>query len=270
MEEITSAQNPVIKLVRSLSSRKHRESLGLFAVEGPEYALKAKAHGYEPHLLLVDRAQRAGRGVGEILAWARKERARTVAVPPALMFRLSGLNNPQPLILLCRQRFAKSFEGNLPADALVLALDRIRDPGNLGTIMRTAEASGVTRLCLIADTCDPYSPEALRASAGSLFAMDVLRCSHDEALAMMASWPGDTIATERVAGEDFRQRYLRPALLLMGSESEGLHIALRDGASKRVRIPMAPGVESLNLATATALMLYELQLPRISERHGLT
>jgi TrmH family RNA methyltransferase len=266
MEEITSAQNPLIKLVRSLSSRKHRAASGLFAVEGAEYALKAKAHGYEPYLLLVDRDQRAGRDVGAIILWAGERGARVLAVPPALLSRLSGLSNPQPLILVCRQRWARSFEGTIPADAVVLALDRIRDPGNLGTIMRTAEAVRVTKLCLIAESCDPFSPEALRASAGSLFAMDILRCGHEDALAMMTGWPGDMIAAEREAAEDFRQRYRRPVLLLMGSESEGINAALRERSTKRVRIPMAPGVESLNIATATALMLYELQLSRISSK----
>jgi RNA methyltransferase, TrmH family len=83
---------------------------------------------------------------------------------------------------------------------------------------------------------------------------------------MMAGWPGEMIAAEREAAEDFRQGYRRPVLLLMGSESEGLNAALHDRSTKRVRIPMAPGVESLNIATATALMLYELQLPRISSK----
>jgi RNA methyltransferase, TrmH family len=259
MEEVTSAQNPLIKLVRSLSSRKHRADLTLFAVEGAEYALKAKAHGYEPHLLILDCDRRAGGDIGELIDWARERSARTLAVPPALMSRISGLNNPQALILVCRQRWAEDFADAVPAAAVVLALDGIRDPGNLGTIMRTAEAAFVTRLCLIGQCCDPYAPEALRASAGSLFAMEILRLSHEDALAMMAGWPGDTIATERAAVEDFRQTYRRPVLLLMGSESEGLDAALRGRAAKRVRIPMAPGVESLNVATAAALMLYQLQ-----------
>jgi TrmH family RNA methyltransferase len=259
MEEITSAQNPLIKLVHSLSSRKHRADSGLFAVEGLQYALKAKAHGYEPHLLILNRDQRAGNDVDEMIAWAGERGARVVAVPPALIARISGLSNPQALILVCRQRWARNFADAFPADTVVLALDRIRDPGNLGTIMRTAEAALVTWLCLIGQCCDPYSPEALRASAGSLFAMDILRFSHEDALAMMAGWRGDTIATERAAAEDFRQSYRRPVLLLMGSESEGLHNALRGRAAKHVRIPMAPGVESLNIATAAALMLYELQ-----------
>jgi len=259
MEEITSAQNPIIKLVRSLSIRKHRADLGLFTVEGAEYALKAKAHRYEPHLLILDRDNLAGPDIGEMIDWARERGARLLAVPPALMSRLSALSNPQALILVCRQRWAGNFTDAVLADAVVLALDAIRDPGNLGTIMRTAEAAHVTRLCLIGQCCDPYSPEALRASAGSLFAMDMLRLGHEDALAMMAGWPGDTVATERAAAEDFRQAYRRPVLLLMGSESDGLDATLRERAAKRVRIPMASGVESLNVATAAALMLYELQ-----------
>jgi TrmH family RNA methyltransferase len=261
MEEITSAQNPHVKLVRSLSSRKHRADLKLFAVEGAEYALKAKAHGYEPHLLVLDRDRQAGADIGELIGWARERGARILAVPPALMLRISGLNNPQAPILVCRQRWAGNFADAVPADTVVLALDGIRDPGNLGTIMRTAEAALVTKLWLIGQCCDPYAPEALRASAGSLFAMDLGHLGHEDALAVMARWPGDTIATDRAAVEDFRQTYRRPVLLLMGSESEGLDAALCGRAAKRVRIPMAPGVESLNVATAAALMLYELQFP---------
>jgi TrmH family RNA methyltransferase len=268
MDEITSIHNPLVKLVRSLSARKHRTASGLFAVEGIEYALKAKAHRFKPHLLLIARDFAAEPRLSGILAWARGEGARFAAVSPALMARLSQLNNPQALILICHQRWSESVL-DLPGDAVLLALDRIRDPGNLGTIMRSAEATGVTRLCLIAESCDPFSPEALRASAGSLFAMDIVRLSRDAAADLLRRWPGDSVATALKAQDDFRQRYRHPVLLLMGSESEGLADDLRALCKRNVRIPMAPGVESLNLATATALMLYEVQLPLL-ERHART
>jgi RNA methyltransferase, TrmH family len=265
MEEITSAQNPLIKLVRSLERRKGRDETGLFVVEGVDYALRARAHRFEPRLLLVDRDRTLESSLNEIITWASAEGARVVSLPPVLLARLSGLANPQALILVCRQRWQPP--GIPPAgDTAILALYSVRDPGNLGTIMRTAEATAVTRLFLIEDSCDPFSPEAVRASAGSIFAMNITALARNEFLHIVKDWPGDVAGTHHSASERFRQPYRRPVLLLMGSESHGLPDDLTAACTKLVRIPMAPGVESLNLATAAALMLYELQLPLMSGR----
>jgi TrmH family RNA methyltransferase len=265
MEEITSAQNPSIKLVHSLAARKHRQATGLFVVEGLDHARKAKANGFIPHLLLLDRHNAADPALHEIIAWVTRAGARTAALPAALMSRISGLSNPQALILACRQQWC-------PADvrpdgtATVLALDRIRDPGNLGTIIRTAEAAAVTRLHLIGDSCDPFSSEAVRASAGSIFAMKMSRLAQDDFLQIVRTWPGDVVGTHLAAAESFKQPYARPVLLLMGSESHGLPQELASVCTRLVRIPMAGSVESLNVAAATALMLYELQLPLLHSK----
>jgi TrmH family RNA methyltransferase len=265
MEEITSAQNPSIKLVRSLERRNGRDEAGLFVVEGIDYALKAMAHRFEPHLLLVDRDRAGNSSLNEIIAWASAEGAKIVSLPPALLARVSGLSNPQALILVCRQRW-QPLDISFAGDTTILALYSIRDPGNLGTVMRTAEATAVTRLCLIEDSCDPFSPETVRASAGSIFAMDITALGRSEFMRIVKDWHGDVVGTHHSASERFRQPYRRPVLLLMGSESHGLPDDLTAACTKLVRIPMAPGVESLNIAIAAALMLYELQLPLMSGR----
>jgi TrmH family RNA methyltransferase len=262
MEVITSAQNSLIKLVRSLERRKQRDETGLFVAEGIDYALKAKAYRFEPRLLLVDRDHAADSTLTEIVTWASEEHAKTIALPPSLLTRVSSLSNPQTLILVCLQRW-QSRDIQPAGNATVLALDSIHDSGNLGTIIRTAEAAGVRRLYLIEDFCDPFSPEAVRASAGSIFAMDITAATRSEFKKTMKNWPGDVVGTHLKASESFRQPYKRPVLLLMGSESHGLPEDLTAACTKLVRIPMAPDVESLNIAAATALMLYELQLPHL-------
>lgn len=260
MEEITSAQNPLIKLVRSLERRKPREETGLFVAEGIDYAHKAKVKGFTPSVLLLDRDHAADPALVEIIAWAAREGGRTVALPHALLRRVSGLDNPQGLLLVCFQRWLPRDSEPL-GNVTTLVLDSIRDPGNLGTILRTAEAAAVTRLYLVGRSCDPFSPEAVRASAGSIFSMQVSASTQDEFLHIAKAWPGDVVGTHLAATENFRQPYKRPVLLFMGSESHGLPEELMAACTRLVRIPMAPGVQSLNVATATALMLYEVQLP---------
>jgi TrmH family RNA methyltransferase len=260
IEEITSAANPLIKLVRALERRKERDEKRLFVVEGLDYARKAQAKGFIPTVLLIDRDRTTSPDLAETLNWAVGEGTRIAIIPPTLMARISGLNNPQTLLLVCRQRWTAADAFPL-TDQVILALEGIRDPGNLGTIMRTAEAASVNRLFLVGDVCDPYSPEAVRASAGSIFAMQISALSEAGFVKYAKAWPGDIVGTHLSATADFRQTYMRPVLVLMGSESHGLSPQLTSACSKLVRIPMAEGVTSLNVATATALMLYQLQLP---------
>jgi RNA methyltransferase, TrmH family len=258
MELITSANNPTLKLLRSLSQRKYREETGLFSAEGAEYARKAQRQGFRPYLLVVDRDDEPP-GIAAHVAWCAQQGGRTVAVPHDLMKRLSGLTNPQQLILVC---YARWLPWRDPAREAALALHEVRDPGNLGTIMRTAEAAAVTRLLLIGDGCDPYSPETVRASAGSVFAMEMSAFSKEEFLGVARNWPADVVGTHVKAHDSYRGTYRQPVLLLMGSESQGLPEDLVHACTRLVRIPMESGVESLNVAIATALMLYEVHPPR--------
>src|SRR5688500_7532723 len=189
MEQITSPNNPALKLIRSLSQRKYREKTGLFAAEGAEYARKAQHHGFKPHLLLIDKDDEPP-DLPALVAWCAQQGAKTATVPHNLMKRLSGLANPQQLILICHARWYSRQDA---ARETTLALHEIRDPGNLGTIMRTAEAAAVTRLLLIGETCDPYSPEAVRASAGSVFAMEMSALTKEKFVGMARNWPADVV-----------------------------------------------------------------------------
>jgi TrmH family RNA methyltransferase len=140
----------------------------------------------------------------------------------------------------------------------------VRDPGNLGTIIRTVDAAGASGVVLFGASVDPYSREAVRATMGSIFNVPLARASLKDGLPWVQRWPGDIVGAHLDASEDFRSAgYRRPTLLLMGSEGPGLSPALSAACTRLVKIPMAGRIDSLNLAVATALMLYEVRRERL-------
>jgi TrmH family RNA methyltransferase len=138
-----------------------------------------------------------------------------------------------------------------------VALEAVRDPGNLGTIVRTADAAGCGAVILVGDCCDPFSVEAVRATMGSVFAVKIARASVPEFLAWRSDWPGSVVGTLLTATTDFRAAaYARPSLILMGNEQAGLTPALAAACDVTVKIPMRGRADSLNLAVATRIMIY--------------
>ena len=153
---------------------------------------------------------------------------------------------------------------SLSADGLWVALEGVRDPGNLGTIIRTADAVGAGGVILIGNCVDAYARETVRATMGSIFNVPLARMTLEECLPWVARWAGDIVGTQLAATEDFRARgYRAPTLLLMGSEGPGLSSELSAVCTRLVKIPMAGQLDSLNLAVATGLMLYEIAKNRL-------
>jgi TrmH family RNA methyltransferase len=264
IEAISSPHNHLVKLVRSLVQRKHRDATGLFAVEGPTYISRAVSHGFRMRHLLLDTGHRHDRELADVLGDARTAGAQVCLVTSALLSRITGKDNPQKLMAVAEQRWANAPPADLQESDVVLALDRVRDPRNLGAIIRTAEATGVRQLLLIGSCCDPWSPEAVRSSAGSLFAVPMMKATVDAFVETARSWPGDVIGADAAASTDFRTPRRGPLLLVMGNESDGISTRVIEVCTGLRRIPMMPGASSLNLAVAAALMLYGLRLPFIS------
>ena len=137
-----------------------------------------------------------------------------------------------------------------------MALDRVRDPGNLGTIMRSADAVGASGLILIGDCTDPYSVEAVRASMGAVFNTQIIACSESAFLKFAASWKGRILGTTLSASIDYRKAdYERPLILLMGNERSGLTDNLMRVCGQLIKLPMLGRSDSLNLAVATGIVL---------------
>jgi TrmH family RNA methyltransferase len=245
MTVITSLQNPTVKLVRSLTHKKHRHESGLFTAEGRDMLARARRENWTPETILSTVSD---------LEW---DGVKRFTVSPQIMAALSAQDNANDIVGVFAQRYADTVTPN----GLWLALEEIRDPGNLGTIIRTADAAGAKGIVLAGPCCDPFSPEAVRATTGSIFALPIVRRERLAFIDELKSWPGDIVATKMDGSHDFRRPYRAPVMLLLGSESGGLSAALSAAATISVRIPMAPGPESLNVATAAALMLYAIAKP---------
>ena len=262
---ITSLQNERVKLIRSLEMRKVRRETGLFVAEGASVLVTARDAGWKPRML-VHLTGSADAGIArELVSWAERSGAELLEVSQAVLGKLAAKENPQTMLGVFEQRWAKPPKPDAAGSrALWLALEAVRDPGNLGTIIRTADAVGAGGVVLIGNSADPYSREAARATMGSIFSVPLVRTSPEEALALTRDWPGDVVGTALSATEDFRAKpYRAPTLLLMGSEGPGLSAELTEACTRLVKIPMVGRLDSLNLAIATGLMLYEIAKDRL-------
>lgn len=233
---ITSAANPRVKLVRKLESRRQREKLGLFACEGEDLVTAGLDAGLEPVEALVD-AERSA--LVERLAGAEP-------VAPDVMAGLSTLPHPARVIAVFRR-------ADLPRalDAPVgLALWRVSDPGNIGTLVRAAEALGPAYVLLSAGCADPTGPKAVRASAGSLFRVPLGRFADCEGIPRVALVPRGGVPLPEL---ELPER----AVFVLGAEREGLPEEIRAAAELSATIPQFGRVESLNVASAGAVALYE-------------
>jgi TrmH family RNA methyltransferase len=242
MLHVTSPQNPTIKLIRSLAEKKHRQEHGLFVAEGEKVLNRARQEGWEPIYLLATSSAEP---------WGK---AALLRVDEKIMASISAQNNPPAQIGVFRQRW-----GEVRPKGTWVALEDMRDPGNLGTIIRTADAAGASGVILAGQSCDPYAQDCVRATMGSIFAMPLVKLDQKPFLDLIRQWPGESVGTQMRAVESYRRAYRTPALLVMGSEGKGLSPEAAAACSSLVSIPMTGGAESLNVAIATGLMLFEAQ-----------
>jgi TrmH family RNA methyltransferase len=222
---ITSAQNEQLKTIRKLQDKKHRERSGLFAAEGEDLVGAAEAAGFEPEILLV---------AGE-------------DVEPDLLAAVSSLGSGARVVGVYAQRWS-----DLGGD-LSVYLHGVHDPGNVGAVIRSAHALCDGPVVLGPDCADPWSPKAVRASMGSVFARPPAR-------AAFAELTGTTVALVPRGAEPLAGAGLEgPVVLCLGAERTGLPAAVVEAATARATIPLRPGgPDSLNVAMAATVALYEL------------
>jgi TrmH family RNA methyltransferase len=262
---ITSLTNERVKAVRALELRKVRKETGLFVAEGASLLVTARDHGFIPETLIYQAGAAASGIPRGLVRHALDAGSEVLEVSQAVLGKLASKDNPQTLLGVFRQRFADPPKPErLSHTETWLALEEVRDPGNLGTIIRTADAVGAAGVILVGTTCDPFAPETVRATMGSIFAVPVVKMEQAAFLALAKSWPGDVIGTHLAAREDFRRAtYSGPELIVMGGEGPGLSPDAAAACKMLVKIPMAGDLDSLNLAIATALILYQVRGPRL-------
>lgn len=265
VKQVTSFSNPLVKDIKALiAQRKHRQKSGRFVAEGLKLATDALAAGWEVDMLVLGPEARDSAPAREVAATARARGATILEVSTAVLAAMTRRDNPQMVVGVYGQRLlsASALEKAFAAapQGVWVALDQVRDPGNLGTIIRTADAVGASGVILVGDTTDPFAVEAVRATMGSLFHVALARLTREGFRELAARWPGTVVGTHLKGSSDYRTiDYRRPSLLLMGNEQSGLPQEMAEACSALARIPQAGQADSLNLAVATAVMLYEIR-----------
>ena len=254
---ITSLSNPTVKAARALHMKKAREETGQFLAEGLKIVTEAVEQGRAPRTLLF--AAEAGTHplLRRAVAATEATKGEVIEVSHEILEKISRRENPQTVLAVFDQTITPLAALEPAASRCWVALEAVRDPGNLGTIVRTADAAGCGAVILVGDCCDPFSVEAVRATMGSIFAVPIVRVSAAEFLAWRGRWPGSVVGTLLTAATDFRAAaYAPPSLILMGNEQAGLTPQLAAACDVTVKIPMRGRADSLNLAVATGIMIY--------------
>jgi TrmH family RNA methyltransferase len=253
---VTSLSNATVKAVRALHLRKERDETGLFVAEGLKNVTEGVELGHAPRILLYGRDADHPL-LKQAIAATLAAQGEVIEVTQDILAKVSRRDNPQAVVGVFAQSFRPLSEIDPAPSACWVALHRVRDPGNLGTIVRTADAAGCGGVILVGECCDPYSVEAVRATMGSIFAVPLTLASEAEFADWRKTWPGSVVGTLLSATVDHRSAdYRKPALVLMGNEQQGLPPEMAALCDVAVKIPMRGRADSLNLSVATGIMIY--------------
>lgn len=259
MTLITSRQNPKIKQIRQLSSRKHRKKLGIFVVEGIRHvgeAIEANAEIeyllYSPELLTSDFAY-------SLITQMELTSTPVFTTTPDIFSSVAGKDNPQGILAVVRQCLKPLSTLNKDNFAWGVAIQAPQDPGNLGTILRTLDSAGADGLIVLGEGTDIFHPTAVRASMGTLFWKQVAYAKIEEFIAWQNIHQFNIYGSSAKGSADYSTvSYQRPAILLLGSEREGLEERLLGLCDAVVHLPMRGRATSLNLSVAAGILLYEI------------
>ncbi len=255
---ITSAANPLIKRVRLLADRRHRRREDAFVVRGVQPVWQAAEAGAEIEVLIVAPELLRGPAV-EIVAEQEARGVRVARLSAELFGRIGDRDSPAGLAAIVRKRAAALGELVVRPDSVFAALHEVANPGNLGTIIRTADAAGAAGVILVGQCTDPYDPAAVKASMGAVFSVPVAAVAAPAEFLRWCREQGIAVAVTSGSGPGalWETSLPKPLAILFGSEGAGLSEELLAAGDLQLRIPMTGTAESLNLAVAAGVLLYE-------------
>lgn len=258
--QITSFSNETVKRLRSLRDKKARRSEGLFLAEGLRIVTEARDEGQLPELLAFSGAGGVHPLAAEIIAATEAAGGDVIETTPDILTKMSGKDNPQMLLGAYRQPETRLDALDRSRSPLWLVAQALRDPGNIGTILRTADAVGAGGLILVDDCADPFSVEGVRASMGAIFTQQIATASWPEFLGWVRKSEGQLVGTSLKATHDYLAAdYRQPCFLLIGNEQQGLPVEYEAACDLLVKIPMAGRADSLNAAVAAAVMAFQVR-----------
>lgn len=261
VKEITSLSNPLVKDIKALALKKYRERDNAYMAEGLKLVIDGLDAGWTIRFFIFAKAGNGNPAVEKAAARTVAAGGTVLEVSEKVLSAITRRENPQMVVGVFEQRYRPLKDIRPAPGDVYVALDRVRDPGNLGTIIRTADAVGAKGVILVGDCTDPFAIEAVRATMGSLFAVPLTETDEEEFLAWRKGFKGLVVGTHLKGSVDYRTvDYSKgPVLLMMGNEQKGLPDSLAEACDKLVRIPQAGKADSLNLAVATGVMLYEIR-----------
>ncbi|KTR82561.1 RNA methyltransferase [Novosphingobium barchaimii] len=255
---ITGFSNPTVKFLRSLREKKHRRREGKFLAEGLRLLTDARACGILPEQLVMASGRPPHPLLDELERAVVASGGEVIEMDEDILAKVTGKDNPQAVAGVFAEFDTRLAGIDRHAAPIWLVAQALRDPGNLGTMLRTGDAVGAGGLILIDDCADPFSVEAVRASMGAVFTQRIGTARWDEFVPWLRSGPGQLVAASLRDPTDYRQAaYAAPCFLLIGNESQGLPETYEAECDLRVTIPMRGRADSLNAAVAGAVLAYE-------------
>jgi TrmH family RNA methyltransferase len=256
---ISSTSNPIVKQIKLLRNKKERQQSGLYYIEGIRIVAEAvqkmdqiESVIFAPELLTSDFGYK-------LIDQVKEKGINTLELAGSVFNSIALKENPQGIAAVVRQHWGELDKLHLGERDVWVALDSIADPGNLGTILRTLDAVGGKGIILLDQSTDPFDPTAIRSSMGSIFSLEIIKVSFEDFAQWKKRYNYSVVGTSDKAVLDYHVCvYPNPLILLMGSERQGLQNKPIQLCDQMVSIPMVGRSDSLNLAVATAVVLYEV------------
>lgn len=250
---------PLIERIQRLHTRVERERTGLFYIEGMRFVTQALHHQAKIEHLVICRELLVHPYAQRLVREQKKRGIPVLEVSRPVMERLSQVVDSQGLGAIVRQRWLRLEQVKPRSELCWIAVETLRSPGNLGTILRTSDAVGSAGLIVLGDATDPYDPGTVRATMGAMFTQRFVRTSKEEIMLWKRRKQYLLVGTSPTASQDYHDVcYKAPIILLIGEERKGLPPQLQALCDLMVSIPMVGESDSLNVAMATGVMLYEL------------
>jgi TrmH family RNA methyltransferase len=256
---ITGFSNQTVKYLRSLREKKLRRRERRFLAEGLRLLTDAREAGLLPEMLVMSTARDEHPLLAALEQAVEAAGGEIVECPPEILGKITGKDNPQVVAGVFAEFDTSVAAIDRTAAPIWLVAQALRDPGNLGTMLRTGDAVGAGGLILIDDCADPFSVEAVRASMGAIFTQRIALAKWDEFLPWLRGGAGQLVAASLRDAQPYRGApYTAPCFILVGNESRGLPDEYEDACDLRVTIPMLGRADSLNAAVAAAVLAYEV------------
>jgi RNA methyltransferase, TrmH family len=256
---ITGFSNPTVKFLRSLRDKKHRKREGRFLAEGLRLLTDARESGRLPEMLVMASERDPHPLLDALEAEVEQAGGEVLETSTEILAKISGKDNPQAVAGVFAEFDTSLATLDRNSAPIWLVAQALRDPGNLGTMLRTGDAVGAGGLILIDDCADPFSVEAVRASMGAVFTQRIAQAKWDEFLPWLRSGPGQLVAASLRDALPYREApYEAPCFIFVGNESRGLPEEYEAACDLRVTMPMKGRADSLNAAVAGAVLAYEV------------